>query len=145
MAIDWSGEWARGDEAADLDDFLLQFSADSYPISRVEHAVCGQCGHTVFAVLLDDDEGAVQRICAHCAADVLMLDSADTIADAELGEAVCPCDGDRFEIAVGFALRADGEVEWLYVGLRCVADGTLGVYVDWGIDYTPSTQLLSQV
>jgi hypothetical protein len=145
MAIDRSGEWARGDQAADLDEFLTEFSAVGYPVSRVEHARCGQCGHSVFAVLLDDEQGAVQRICAACAADVLMLDSADTIADADLGQAVCPCGGERFEIAVGFALKPDDAVEWLYVALRCTADGTLGVYVDWGIDYAPSSQLLTQV
>lgn len=119
-------------DAADLDAFLAEFSADAYPVSIVTHASCEQCEHTVFAVLLDDDEGAVDRICANCAADVLMLDSADSIEEADLGEAVCPCGGDRFEVAVGFALRPDGDVQWLYVALRCIADGTLGVYVDGG-------------
>jgi hypothetical protein len=62
-----------------------------------------------------------------------------------LGEAVYPCGGDRFQVAVGFALRPDDEVEWLYGALRCTADGTVGVYVDWGIAYAPSTQPLEQV
>ena len=38
--------------------------------------------------------------------------------------------------------RADGEIRWVSVGLRCGSDGLLGVYTDWKIDYSPSRQLL---
>ena len=49
-------------------------------------------------------------------------------------------------LAVGFAFYQDSEdVRWLYIGLRCVACGELGVYGDWKIDYAPSKKLLDQV
>ncbi|MEU4676443.1 hypothetical protein [Micromonospora sp. NPDC023737] len=39
--------------------------------------------------------------------------------------------------------RNDEEVRWVSVGLRCTQDGTLGVYTDWKIDYSPTRQLLT--
>jgi hypothetical protein len=48
-------------------------------------------------------------------------------------------------VAVGFALRDDGSVKWVYSGLRCVTDGTLGVYGDWKIDYAPTEHLFDSV
>ncbi|MFI5896109.1 alpha/beta fold hydrolase [Actinoplanes sp. NPDC051513] len=38
---------------------------------------------------------------------------------------------------------ADREVRWISIGLRCLTDGTLGVYADWKIDYTPTAHLLT--
>lgn len=40
-------------------------------------------------------------------------------------------------------MTADDEVRWVSVGLRCLTDGTLGVYTDWKIDYTPTAHLLA--
>ena len=37
----------------------------------------------------------------------------------------------------------DHEIRWISVGLRCLTDGTLGVYTDWKIDYTPTAHLLA--
>lgn len=48
-----------------------------------------------------------------------------------------------FTVGVGFALRDDGDVRWISIGLLCVQDGTLGVYADWKIDYSPTDHLLS--
>jgi hypothetical protein len=48
-------------------------------------------------------------------------------------------------MAVGFALHDDGEVRWISVGLRCLADdNTLGVYADWKVNYSPSGHLVSR-
>jgi hypothetical protein len=35
-------------------------------------------------------------------------------------------------------------VRWVSLGLRCVQDGTLAVYADWKIDYSPTGHLLSR-
>lgn len=72
-----------------------------------------------------------------------MLDSAECLEDADLESAAYPCGHEEFDVAVGFALREDGEVRWVSVGLRCRKDGRLGVYVDWKVDYSPSRHLLS--
>jgi hypothetical protein len=39
----------------------------------------------------------------------------------------------------------DGSIRWVYLALRCVHDGVLGVYADWKIDYSPSDHLYNQV
>jgi hypothetical protein len=71
-----------------------------------------------------------------------MLDSSEFADEANLESAECPCGGDSFDVAVGFALRDDGDVRWVYIGLRCVQDGVLGCYADWKIDYSPSVGLM---
>ncbi|GAA3941267.1 hypothetical protein [Actinoplanes auranticolor] len=59
------------------------------------------------------------------------------------GANLLPCGNETFAAALGFALTADEEVRWISVGLRCLTDGTLGVYTDWKIDYTPSAHLIT--
>jgi hypothetical protein len=48
-------------------------------------------------------------------------------------------------VAVGFAVRVRGEVRWASIGLRCVRDGILGVYVDWKTDYAPTPHLIDWI
>ncbi|MET8308939.1 hypothetical protein [Micromonospora sp. NPDC005173] len=67
---------------------------------------------------------------------------ADHLEDAELEECACPCGGETFTVGVGYAMNTANEVRWISLGLRCVADGTLGVYTDWKIDYAPTRHLL---
>lgn len=145
MAIDKSGKWWTGDGAGDIDAYLREYTADGYPASDIVHAVCGECGSTEFDIRLDDEEGAAERTCSKCRADFAMLDSADYLEDAELEDAACPCGNESFNVAVGFARRDDGDVRWVYLGLRCTKDGVLGCYADWKIDYSPSSHLLEQV
>ena len=145
MVIDTGGPWWRGTEAADLDEYLREFSADGYPVGSVVHASCAHCGSDRFALLADDEAGCGGRRCASCGDLHWMLDSAEYLEEAELEEAQCPCGGELFEPAVGFALRDTGEVRWVYVALRCVADGVLGVYADWKIDYSPTDHLPAAV
>ena len=105
------------------------------------------CGGTQFTLSIDNDEGFAARRCTSCGGSFLMLDS--EAADADPGEAACPCGSEIFEIAVDFALGDDGghngDVRWVYLGLRCVKDDVLGVYADWEIDYSPTAHLLAQV
>ena len=145
MALTRRGSVWRGTEASDLDEYVTHYAAGGYPVSVVVHAACGKCDATDdgFYVIVDDDEGAAVRMCAACEAEVEMLDTHDYIDDCEFGEATCPCGGDLFDVAVGYSMLDDGEVRWVSVGLRCRADGRLGVYTDWQIDYLPSRHLLA--
>ncbi|MGS2617118.1 hypothetical protein ACVCAH_21725 [Micromonospora sp. LZ34] len=145
MAIDGPGRWRAGTASAELDTYLRQFAAGGYPVARVVHAACVRCGGSDFGVRVDDDPGYAERTCHACGDRSLLLDAADVAEDADPGDAACPCGGERFDVAVGFALREDGEVRWVSVGLRCTADGVLGVYADWKIDYSPSGHLLARV
>ena len=143
MTITRKGDVWRGTEAADLDAYLVDYKAGGYDVTVTVHPVCGPCGEALgFHVLVDDDEGAAVRACPGCEDEIEMLDTADYVDDCEFGEATCPCGGDLFDVAVGYSLIDDGEVRWVSIGLRCRADGRLGVYTDWKIDYAPSRHLL---
>ncbi|MEV5001304.1 hypothetical protein [Nocardioides sp. LML1-1-1.1] len=128
----------------DIDGALAHFSADGYPVTSVVHARCS-CGGAAFRLRVDDEEGCAERTCVACGAVVLMLDSAEYADEADLEPAECPCGGEVFEVAVGFADHADGEVRWVYLGLRCTTDGNLGCYADWKIDYLPTAHLRTAV
>lgn len=144
MAIDKSGEHWRGTDAGDLDEFLRAYAAGGYPVARTIAAHCAACEGTRFHVRVDDEQGYAERRCAGCGGRFLMLDSEDVVDDAEPGDCACPCGGELFEVAAGFAVDGD-EIGWVSVGLRCLADGVLGVYADWKIDYGPTDTLYRQV
>ncbi|GAA3526028.1 hypothetical protein [Nocardioides daeguensis] len=112
-------------------------------MSRVLRCVCSTCEGDVFTLRVDDEEGCAERTCTACGAVTLMLDSVEIVEQAELRACACPCGGESFNVAVGYLVRADGDVGWVYVGARCAADGLLGVYADWKIDYGPSDHLVN--
>jgi len=143
MAIDTSGQYWRGEDLADLTDYLHEFQAGGYPVVDVVESVCANCTGRNFRLTADDEEGCAQRVCVTCGAAAYIADSAEHADDADLQPCECPCGGDTFAVAIGFARRSDQEVRWISVGLRCLADGTLGVYADWKIDYSPTSHLLS--
>ncbi|WP_216858070.1 hypothetical protein [Actinomadura verrucosospora] len=145
MAIDASGEWWRGESAADLAGYLEELAAGGYLVGRVVEAVCAGCGGQAFRLRADCAEGAVERSCVGCGQGVLMLDSAEYWSDAEPEAVVCPCGADVFDVAVGFSMRPDDSVRWISVGIRCVADGVLGRCADWKIDHESSRHLLATV
>jgi hypothetical protein len=145
VVIDSSGEWWRGTEAADLDRYLVEYRAGGYAVERVVHARCSGCGGSTFDLAVDDEQGYAERTCTSCAARFVMLDAADVDDEADSDGAGCPCGNETFEVAVGFATRADGDVRWVSVGARCVSDGILGAYTDWKIDYSPTAHLFDRV
>ncbi len=145
MTIDKSGEHWRGETFDDLAGYVREFEAGGYRVEHVRERVCHPCRGTTFRVLIDDDDGCAATVCQQCQAEAAIADSADHLEDAELGECACPCGGETFAVAVGFAMHVDTEVRWISVGLRCLTDGTLGVYTDWKIDYSPSGHLLTTV
>ena len=143
--MDRSGQWWRGDSPTDLGEYLRGYSADGYPVERIVHVVCQACGGTSLGLVIDDVEGYAERACRACDERTVMLDSADAAAEADAGEAACPCGGEVFNLAIGYAFFAgEDEVRWVYVSARCLVDGTLGVYTDLKIDYSPSMHLLNR-
>ncbi|WP_220500131.1 hypothetical protein [Thermomonospora cellulosilytica] len=142
MAMDISGEWWRGENAADLAEYLEELAAGGYRVDRTAEAVCTDCDGRSFRLRADPLEGAVERTCVGCGQVLRMLDSGDFWEDAEPEEVVCPCGADVFDVVVGFSLHADDEVRWVSVGVRCITDGVLGCCADWKINYGPSSHLL---
>jgi hypothetical protein len=144
MAVDKSGELWRGEGFADLAEYLRHFQAGGYSVDKVVESMCRSCNGRAFRVMVDDEVGCAQRVCVACGTPAFIADSAEYWGDAEPGECACPCGGEEFAVAVAFALHDDGDVRWISIGLRCLADNTLGVYADWKINYSPSDHLLSQ-
>jgi hypothetical protein len=146
VTLDKSGKLWRGENFDDLAELIRDHQAGGYPVDTVTESICARCDGRAFRVLVDDLQGFAERMCVACETTAFLADSADYKDDDEFdpGECECPCGGGEFAVAVGFSLLDDGEVRWVSVGLRCLTDGTLGVYTDWKIDYTPSRHLLGQ-
>lgn len=145
MTIDRSGTWWKGSEAADLDEYLTGLSAAEYPVTRLVHATCEQCGGDTFRIWVDDPEECARRSCVKCGEAEYMLDSDEMAQDASLAPVVCPCGGTTYQVAAGFATRPNGDPHWVYIGLRCDTDGTLGAPADWSIDHAPMDRLFATV
>ncbi len=147
MAIDKSGAWWTGSDPADITEYLKEFAAGGYEVRDVRSlGVCAGCGSSAgYRLRVDDEQGVAERTCAGCELVTLMLDSAEFIDEAELEGVACPCGGEVFDVAVGFAFTAHSQVKWVSVGLRCKLDGVLGCYADWKIDYEPAGHLLDSV
>lgn len=143
MTIDKSGQWWKGSDFADLAEYLRELTAEGYPADEIVQSICS-CGHTLFRLKGDPDEGCVQRTRGACRAQSFIADSGEYWDEAEPVQLSCPCRGRLFEVGVAFSKRADGEVRWITVGHRCARCGVLGSFVDWKIDYGPTAHLLSQ-
>lgn len=145
MTIDRSGTWWKGSGAADLDEYLIGLSAGEHPVTRLVHARCEQCGADTFRIWVDDAEECARRSCVQCGAAEYMLESDEMAGDAALVPVVCPCGGITYQVAAGFATRENGDPHWVYIGLRCTLDGTLGAPADWSIVRVPADRLFSTV
>lgn len=130
--------------AEDLDSYIRDFEAGGFPVDEVVDVTCAQCRGAAFRLMVDEAAGAV-RTCSYCGEEHFVVDSADHWAQADPAECACPCGGEEFSLAVGFARAENGEVRWVSVGARCLRDGSLGVYADWKIDYTPTAHLPTTV
>ena len=145
MTIDKSGEWWKGSGPSDIDEYLSEFTADSYPVHALRPAKC-ICGSDIFKLDVDEDEGAAMRKCVECGHAHLLCDSGEYWAEAEPERCECPCGSENMNITIGFSLYPEnGEVKWLYIGCRCSTCGILGCYADWKIGYEPSRHLFEQV
>ena len=136
-----------GEDHADIHAEIRDHSiVNSYPAEHFANAVCANCRHDVFRVVLDDAAGCAARICASCKSQHYIGDSAEYADEADLGECACPCTEELFQVAVGLHLyRESHDVKWLYLGLRCVACGLTAVYGDWKNEYEGYTKLLALV
>lgn len=142
VVLQRAGKYWRGDRFEDLAEYVRDFKAGGYAVTRVTESVCGSCDGREFSVHADDEEGVARRTCLACGTAEFLADSADLWADCEaVAECACPCGSERFAVAVGFAVRDDGDINWVSVGLRCLTDGVVGVYADWKIDYSPAQNL----
>ena len=149
MTIDKSGEWWIGSDINDLNEYLIAFTEDGYPIDEFRLAKC-ECGCDTFFLEADFDQGTARRTCVKCKKQHFICDSEEIWEESEPEEWACVCDFHETNIGVGFAMRKcepgeEPDVKWINVGCRCTKCGTLSCFVDWKIDYGPSHHLLDQV
>ncbi len=130
-----------GDDHADLREELARYSAENeYPIDNFTNLKC-RCGHDLFELHTDEEEGVAIRTCAQCHSEHLMGDSADYMDDAEPSQHECCCRQNKFQIVVGvhrYRNEDDSladDVRWLYIGCRCPACNLLGCYADWKCEF----------
>ncbi|MBA3461348.1 MAG: hypothetical protein H0T46_15400 [Deltaproteobacteria bacterium] len=103
------------------------------------------CGQSVFALVVDADEGCAQRACTCCRRTHFVCDSGEYWEDAEPENFVCRCGSSSFELAVAFSHGNHTTVKWITVGNRCTKCGILGSAVDWKVDYEPTAHLYNEV
>jgi len=145
MAIDTTGKWWKGSDVNDLITYLdLLLKQQSFPAEKFVQSIC-TCGGKSFRLSVDRREGYAKRACLACQSEAFIGDSRESAKEAKSKKVKCKCKDDQFEIVVAFSHRNDGEIKWLTVGERCISCGILGAYVDWGIDYTPTSHLYSLV
>ncbi len=144
--IDTSGEWWTGDDCPDIAEYLREYAAEGYPVDHVAESVCVACDGRSFRLQVNalSHDGA-RRTCVTCGDAAFIADSEDYWEEDAVERVRCPCGADRFQIAVGFALRdSKDDVKWISIGTRCLADGILASPIDWKISYGPSLHLLNQ-
>ncbi len=140
----------HGDSFEELAAFLLRPAPDGCAADVVRECICQLCDGRRFEVQVAAITSAARRTCLDCGHRAFIADSVEWWDDAEVEPCACPCGEEVFAAAAGFALREPAEpgrapdVRWVYVGLRCLACGQLGVYEDWKVDWGPSGYLLDQ-
>ena len=75
----------------------------------------------------------------------MVRDLAVAIALLRVDVAACPSGCEQFQV-VGFAsYEQPRDVRWVFVALRRIADGVLGVYAHWKFNYGPTDHLSAKV
>jgi hypothetical protein len=146
MSVDKSGKWWVGERPGDIHEFLEAYTSDGYGVDEFRLSRCG-CGSDEFVLWADDDEGCARRQCRSCKQLKFICDSEQYWSQAEPEKwkcIECKSKARACNIGVGFSLYEDGEVRWLYVGVRCASCGILGCFAGWKVAYSPSRQLLDQ-
>lgn len=145
MTIDTSGKWWVGSAPEDIEQYLIAYTADAYPVHEFRLANCA-CGCADFVLEADDDEGVARRRCAACEREHLICDSAERWEDGAPEQWSCECGSRHTNVGVGFSLYPeDSEIKWLYIGCRCSRCGVLGCFAGWKVAYAPSRHLFDQV
>jgi len=147
VAIDKTGKWWVGDRPEDVDEYLREYTSDSYPIKEFRLAKC-PCGSVEFGLQADRDEGVARRSCSACKKAHFICDSEEFWDDAGPKTWTCvECGSKRANVGVGFSMYDDDPtgVRWVYVGERCAQCGVLGCFADWKVALSNALHLLEKV
>lgn len=149
ISTDSEGYW-HGDAPQDLVTYLQYVTAGQR--TTIKQATCRGCGGTSFRLLADPalrgGGGAAQRVCADCGRRAFLADSQELWPMAKPQTGACPvCNGETFALTMAFVIAADEEtdVQWVYVGARCLQCQALLSPLDWEIGYRPSAFVMQYV
>jgi hypothetical protein len=130
---------------SDIPEVLKIYSQEGYKVEHFQDAKC-VCGHRLFQLFVDDNEGAAVRVCESCKNEHPIGDSGEYLEDAELEECECPCGNGKFEITAGVSLyQGSNDVRWLYIGCRCPKCGLTACYADWKNEYEGFSDFLKMI
>jgi hypothetical protein len=149
MAIDDSGEWWVGSEAADIAEYLTAYTCaeGAYPVKACRLIQC-PCGSLRFRVARAAE--VTRRVCPACRRTKFICRLKGDWEEAEAEEGVesytcVSCGSKHANIAVGFAGYDQNPgldaVKWFYVGLRCAKCGVLGCFNDGKVGRGPAAQV----
>ena len=141
MLIEREGH-SYGSDFADLATFVREFGSPTDSADEVRQSRCAICDCATFWMEVSEEAGVAKRTCTACKQAAFIGDSEAHWAKADAGDAACPCGTKVFEVAVGFCLTKNRDVDWMAVGARCVACDLVGIYADWCIEFTPSSALI---
>jgi hypothetical protein len=142
MSIDTSGKWWRGNNIEDIKDYLIAYSESAYPVQKVAISKCNKCGCEEFLVEFDWDEGVSRVICKSCETIKYLADSQENWNDIKPRKYKCvECKSTHANVGIGYAYRENGDIKWVYIGVRCSKCGILGSVTDWKIDFSPTKEI----
>jgi hypothetical protein len=146
LVLEKRGDAWFGEHQADIKTEIARYSVlVGYVATHFADGECA-CGSRLFELSLDEAEGAAVRVCAGCATEHAIGDSAEYLAHAQLEACECSCEARHMEITVGVSLHADSEdVRWIYLGCRCPRCGRVAVYGDWKNEFEGYQGLLANV
>jgi hypothetical protein len=152
VAIDDSGEWWVGSDAADIEPYLraLTESDGSYPVSVFRGISCG-CGSDAFH--LERAGEVTRRQCANCGSQRLICRITEDWEEATQEDGVEPyscvgCGGHQANLGMGFATYDEAPdmdaVRWFYVGVRCMGCGILACFNQGKVGHGPAAEVYEQ-
>jgi len=133
LTIDMSGNWWKGSEYADVEEYLRKLEPGGYPVDRVVQAQCA-CNGTRFELHVDQEEALAKTVSASCGRESFVSDSEDYWAEASPHRVECSCRHSEYDIGLGFCIRDQEWVRWMSLGVRCTRCGVLASPLDWKSD-----------
>lgn len=132
MALKKIGGYWYGSTPADIEAEVVRFSQLNTCFATLfAQSVCA-CGNRSFALETDENNGVARRTCCACGAVHLMGDSAAYAERAQVQGHECLCGADDLELMSGVSLlEGTLDVQWYYIGCRCLNCDLVGVFADW--------------
>jgi len=134
MAIDKSGKWWKGANAADALEYLIELAPGGYAVDEVLPQSC-ECGSTTFHVYRSGDDELSYLVCCGCGSRSFVTDSEEHDDGHKYELTKCPCKSTQSRVFLGVHSIHDKAVaNWISIGVICAKCGMLYSPLDWEFD-----------